>query len=495
MTNTYRLEITVLSPLHIGSGERLGPKSVWVDDGRAWVVDEGALFRKLASSPRLLSQFERFSLDRRRSLKDFLQDAYIDPVAVALYELEHFGGRPNRFYMSHIKAPGRPPRLYIPGSSLKGAIRSALLRATLIQDSAQRQQAARHVRSQIHGSQPNRKRADDALERAVFGQDQHHEWTRLFQIADTQPVAIEKNLQSTEARILSVCNEGTGRLVEKKGRRGQPISLYPEVIRRQIKLHARLTILDELLSPLAAKELGFPMNRSRVGALLEACNCVAEEQIQQEHTFATKTRWKLGELFYSQLKIRLEEAIADGACLLRLGWGAGYDDKTITDLLDDATFREVLDSYRLTVGRPHRSLRNPPLPRPFAPKSRTVALNRQNQWVPLGWVQFQLAPAKVAEEQAHPPVTDPPAPVDPPAEPPPPTIVPGPHTGVVVYYNFDRGRGAILPDGNETELEVRLEQLREGVRFLVKDQKVSFTVVLDDAGIHLEDVKPEGGYV
>lgn len=387
---TYDVKITVLSPLHIGSGERPGRKSRWHDQGRVWIVDQDALFRQLSDSPRLLSRFEQFCLNRHKKLGDFLHSARVDPQTVALYHLPCIGGWPNNYYFSHIKVPGRPPQPYIPGSSLKGAIRSALLRARLIDDARMEKKAAGLVRQQMGGYRPSRKHADDALERTVFGPDQHHEWTRLFQVADTQPISVE-NLWATEVRIRSVRgSEGRYCLEEKKLGRGRPLTLYPEVIRPRSVLQTRLTIQDELLSSSVSGELRFPQEYGDVAQLLKACNRTAKEQFIQEWTFADETNWRIGQGFYGWMTDQLEKAMQSDGCLLRLGWGAGFDDKTMTDLLDDDTFREVLDTYGLTVGRPGRRRSNPPMDKRFAPKSRNVALNRKKQWLPLGWVRLEI---------------------------------------------------------------------------------------------------------
>lgn len=389
----YDVKITTLGPLHIGSGEKPGSKSRWLRDGRIWLVDEGALFQKIADAPHLLNRFEHFSLDKHQSLLGFLNAAHIDPKTVSLYKVRNLGGKPNRYYFSHIKTPGRPPKPYIPGSSLKGALRSALLRARLIEDEGMKERAAELVRQQMWGHHPNSKQADDALERAVFGPDQHHEWTRLFQVADTQPISTG-DLWATDVRILSVRGpEGSYRLEEKTLGGGRPLTLYPEVIRTLADLRTRLVIQDELLSSQASGALRFPQRYGDVAQLLKACNRTAKEQLIQEWTFARDTRWELGQRYYGWMVEQLEKAMQNDACLLRLGWGAGYDDKTVTDLLDDDTFREVLDTYGLTVGRPGRRRNNPPMDKPFAPKSRNVALDSKGRWMPLGWVRMAVSPA------------------------------------------------------------------------------------------------------
>lgn len=393
---TYDLNIKVLSPVHVGTGEQPGRKERWVEDGKVWLVDEEALFRRVSESPTLLHRFERFAVEERASLRRFLKNARIDPQSVALYGLKHFGANPYGYYLTHIKVPGRPPQPYIPGSSLKGAVRSALLRAMLIDDEAKQEEAARLIRMQMQGSaQP--KWADDVLEEKFFGRGhdppnwQNYDWMRLFSFSDTQPIRM-RQLWATEVRILSIVGSGAAmHLEEKTFRRDRLIQLHPEVLRPGTRAKGRLTFNDELLSSLAEEALNFPQERGDVKLLLQECNRVAKEQIIQEWTFADRTKWREGKKFYGWMVDQLEKAIRHDACLLRLGWGSGYDDKTMTDLLDEETFDEVRDSYSLPVGLPGRRRGNGYLPKALSPKSRKVALDHKDRWLPLGWIQLSLA--------------------------------------------------------------------------------------------------------
>jgi len=388
---TYTLQIKVLSPLHVGSGDRPGTKSRWLADGRVWLVDEAALLAQLSGRPHLLDRFERFCLDPRQSLLAFLKRERIDPEAVSLYSVRHLGVTPNNFYLAHIKQPGKPPRPYLPGSSLKGAVRSALLRAELIGDEVLQREAAHLITGPLHGrTRPSRRHADDALEKRVFGKDQHHEWLRLFQFSDSAPIPLSR-LWATEVRILSVQGQDAGVHLEDKKGRGGPVTLHPEVIRPGASFAARLTVLRQLLDPLAGA-LGFANARGSIDSLIRACNRVAAEQIRdQQLPFARKTGWDGGQRFYAGLGRQVVD-LPENECVLRLGWGTGFDDKTITDQLGEETFVEVLDGYRLGVGRPRRDLNRPPLRFPLAPKSRKVALDSKGRWVPLGWIKIAIEP-------------------------------------------------------------------------------------------------------
>lgn len=386
---THDLSIKVLSPVHIGTGDQPGRKERWFQDGKVWLVDEEALFRRVNESPHLLTRFERFAVEERASLWRFFQDTGIEPETVALYGIRRLGGAPYSYYLTHIKVPGRPPGPYIPGSTLKGAMRSALLRSALLEDSEMPERAAALVQEGMGGYNPAARSADDPLEKDVFGRDQHHEWTRLFGFSDTDPVPTNR-LWSSEVRILSMYgSEPTFHFEEKEFPQGRPIVLNPEVLRMGATLQGRLTIYDELLQGPADAELEFPRKGAEVSSLFKACNRVAQEQIEQEWTFARRVNWAEGQKFYGWMVSQLEKAVKMDGCLLRMGWGTGYDDKTVTDLLDDDTFDNVRRTYGLPVGQPGRR-GNTYLPKELSPKSRKVVLDTKGRWLPLGWVMLSL---------------------------------------------------------------------------------------------------------
>jgi cold shock CspA family protein len=75
-------------------------------------------------------------------------------------------------------------------------------------------------------------------------------------------------------------------------------------------------------------------------------------------------------------------------------------------------------------------------------------------------------------------------------EPPPSPPETGQHSGLVTFYSFSEGRGTVLLDGSELQVEIRQGQLR-GVHYLAKDQRVSFSIVQKEGGIELRDIEPE----
>jgi hypothetical protein len=126
--------------------------------------------------------------------------------------------------------------------------------------------------------------------------------------------------------------------------------------------------------------------------------------LQQEHDFYRHhARPELAQWYEKRLS-QMEKADPN-VCILPLGWGSGYDAKTVTDLLSEKTFAEVvrasgkLRAFRNVqgLGRPGNNPSAAWLGVADSPKSRKVVYKNETEALPIGWVALRLEPA---DEQA-----------------------------------------------------------------------------------------------
>ena len=152
--NHYTLKYTPLSPLHIGADESYEPGNYVIDDGTLYEFDTGAVLQALTTNDRteltkivtgkpdtqLLKALQKFFYDRREALKPWAINAIpvLDGVA-KLYNsrvgqtANYEGGGNKVLNKLEIERAAynpitRQPVLF--GSSVKGAIRTAMLNQT-----------------------------------------------------------------------------------------------------------------------------------------------------------------------------------------------------------------------------------------------------------------------------------------------------------------------------------------------------------------------------
>jgi CRISPR type III-A-associated RAMP protein Csm5 len=381
------LHIEIVSPVHIGDGDRISKKSFVSPphEDKAHVISEDKLLAVASQTPQAAANFEKFCLDNNYPLQEFLSTSKINPADISAYSLSKLGEnlKTGREILSFIKT-GLPPQPYIPGASIKGALRSVFLRGMLQEDSGAKETAIQKIQEMFDVGKD--KQADNALENWFFCNDnkdaQHYDWSRLLQIGDTRLGKLSQ-LRLAQVEIFSTV---FGNQLQSKG-----FKLSPEVFTPETRLTAQFAINQYLTTKVANKELNFKNEFNRVISFPRICNLVAKKQIEQEIAFFKKHNQHQLVEWYEKLEARQKQLEKkEFECLLRLGWGAGYDDKTVSDLLDEdedeTVFDQIRNIYSLPVGKPHNGKR---LPKLDSPKSRKLVVIEQNgnlELLPLGWI-------------------------------------------------------------------------------------------------------------
>ena len=134
-SNNFKIRITTLTPVCIGSGEELSPYSDYIiDKGYVYVVDKITLQDKIAQNDAWMETYiEGIScgMENNRSrfnLKDFIENTLrmdIENISIVKYELKTAGQQQKLPVKCMLKTPFG--EAFIPGSSLKGAIKTAIM--------------------------------------------------------------------------------------------------------------------------------------------------------------------------------------------------------------------------------------------------------------------------------------------------------------------------------------------------------------------------------
>jgi CRISPR-associated protein Csm5 len=382
MTETLRtaaVNLTALSPLYVGAGDEycLSPYTDFIQDGRDLVyIDERKLHEFLAEKPELVEEFVsgiREGYDNNRSsfsLAGFLavhlgnKRRDIEKRRVAI-EGEIGKNQVRRF----IASSGRP---YIPGSSIKGAVRTAVLLDWLSSTRKGRQQL-----DEIRTFVEKRSRRDlhqTAIDRACFGSISRDAF-RLLRISDTEPIESSAVCVSEIKRVALYPPSGTGRQnVNWKS----DIPQWSETLRPG----TRTTFTVALMKP--RDRTGFPfLDEQKLARLFASINSFSRESCQRE---LDELEERPGEFdrfhaFYEQLETQID-SLRDNEAVMRLGGGKTWFDNSIGLAIDNEEFGEesLFEAYLslLKIGNS-----------PF-PSTRSVAMSNGRPDHPLGWVKLSF---------------------------------------------------------------------------------------------------------
>ncbi len=367
--STYRLQVEILTPLHIGTGEELRHRFEYVvHQNKTWRLDVDRILESRYEEWQKLTQRAGKMVTPAQLLRetDFQQHPEFFRYVLAGMP------RSEKTYAALrecIKDPWDRP--YIPGSSLKGAIRTALAWAGW-------EEAGIRLTRQSIGRRA--KFAAQPLEKRLFGPNPNRDLLRALQISDLHgPKKAGERLAVLNAQV-----------VTRDGLQA-PIPLEAVV---GATFEGTLKVDDYLFSRHAQK-LGFRdrqhwltaeflprlrrYSRARMEALADRFAFYARHNIPGAADLVT---------FYQRL---LTMRLPDNAVFLTVGWGTGWDGKTFWTHLqrDQGLFENLVRQYRLQR-RPRGA--PPRKPGDVFPSSRRVAVRGGKIVAPFGWVLLRLYP-------------------------------------------------------------------------------------------------------
>lgn len=395
------LEIETISPLHIGSGEKWNRRLDIIQEGaKVYIINHEKIHKKAETNVllqnELISLYEseeghiRDVLNRHHlSVNNFAQRSGTQSYCIPSFRLS------TREILCFIKAVDN--LVFIPGSSIKGGIRSALLRSHLL-DHEKRQNYQSRVKSLLNKmkieikSKPQdrdkiqkdyKRKISDFIETSFFGSDQHRDLLRCIQFADSKPKDVS-SVCIKEVKVLSVSNNG---LQIKRTRQGRDMIINAEAVEAKKTFESTVTINQYLLlKEPAVEELNFSIKKNLILRFFKYCQNASFQLIKQEiEFFETFKQNRLREWYEKNL---LNHKLKDNQCLLHLGWGSGFDTKTISNLFEE----EVLNGLRwaFNLGKfikdqtGKRKMINP------FPKSRKIIFENNQPNEPLGWVKLTV---------------------------------------------------------------------------------------------------------
>lgn len=377
MKQKYLLQ--TITPVHIGSGEVLNHIDGCYDNSRWYHIDlDKVLTHPSTDINALTSEMSR----REFRWQTYLSRHNLDPAELSNYSLICTQSPETTDIREAIKSVGYRP--YIPGSTIKGALRTALL-SDLInnEDNAKlKKDSTEHLLREINkGPRAYRRNETPAkrIEEMAFGKDPNHDLLRALQISDTAPLKSDALAIET---AWTVSPNQNNELVQKNHN-------GVEVIQGVKDLTFTLKIDDLLFREREKKRLKFSeLQENTLQEMADVCKFETQLLMQDEqHYFNEYNFTEIADL-YDKL-IETNKKLPDGVFMLQIGWGTGYLSNTVGSLFteeDDAPIdmMDLRERFRLGESRSQRGRYDP---RGF-PKTRRIIYRRENPIAPLGWVKI-----------------------------------------------------------------------------------------------------------
>lgn len=335
---TYTVE--VLTPTHIGIGEKLREREYFVSSGKLYTID----IKEFLSS-----------ISERGDLENFIKtipDVKWDTSKESLYKYIIPCDYNPQEILTHIKSIYHEP--YMTGSSIKGAIRTCLLQELL--DSKERinfsKEKLKKAFKQLSGQERKKifiQISSDIggdIERSLFGGKNGYSSLRALQISDTTSIP-SSSLQISEIRVMSANL--------KNGVAWKKFKLYIETIKpsqeEEKRLEGTIKIDNYLLqdTPVMSERLGYTEQKDIIKNFSHLCRKYSNEKIKKEIKFFRDCDQNEISVYYKKLEdLKLEE----NQFLLQIGWGTGFESKTVTH-----TFSDEMENIRRYFNLGKRKIR------------------------------------------------------------------------------------------------------------------------------------------
>lgn len=369
---TYSLRVEVLSPIHIGCGRMLKRDLDYVvQRGRTYRLNEQAVFDEYW--PEDLSKQNQMLGLKPADMLGNVDLAKSDRLVLYSYEGVPAMGEVNE----HIKDVYG--RAYIPGSSLKGALRTLLMR-TMIE--GVKQQAL--TRADIgdpprEAGRPDRaaKAAAEKLERRYAGPDPNHSLFRGLHVSDTSAV------EPAQLRL---------RRIQMR----PELDIDVEAIAIGTTLDATLRI-DRYTLLTLGETLGFEPTLARtVVAFGRAANFTAATRVERELQYHFARNESQAANFYGALRSMLKEPDFDKrAFLLQVGFATGWAAKTLLGgvPVENPLIAQVVNEFELNKGGKRGRSRDEVAemqPGDAFPKARHLAHVNGAPALPMGWLKVSF---------------------------------------------------------------------------------------------------------
>jgi CRISPR-associated protein Csm5 len=338
-----KYQVTVLTPTLVGDGGKLSPIDYMVWRDQVNVLDQPRIFKLLSKGPRLdgyLTQLQRATKLDFASWGGFAQNyadrriPFEDVSCTPQWERAPLDSLSIPTFAAAENGP------FLPGSALKGALRTGFVFANPSDRSTSDKMRVVSVADSSHGSRETFK---------VY-------MMRVAKLIAKGPSNYALGWKSDAPGFAEMAAPGT----TFEGIWRENAFLNGEEVRKTLRWNSPVT---------------------REG-LFEAANLYAEKQLDLHAQYAAWTGLEGLAASVAELQQKLAIARNEGRCLLDIGWGGGFVSKSSAIGLPDEEYRRVLGALPYY----ERAIKTG---MPFPKTRRIVFLKNKPATLP-GWVELQV---------------------------------------------------------------------------------------------------------
>jgi len=339
-----KYQVTVLTPTLVGDGSKLSPIDYMVWRDQVNVLDQPRIFKLLSKGPRLdgyLAQLQRATKLDFASWGGFAQN-YADrriPFEDASCTPQWDRAPLDSLSIPTFAATKSGP--FLPGSALKGALRTGFVFANGSDRSASEKMRVVSVADSGNRSRETFK---------VY-------MLRVAKLVSKSGAQYSLGWKSDAPGFAEMADPGT----TFEGSWSENSFLNGEDVRKTLRWNS-------------------PVTRER---LFEASNLYAEKQLQLHAQYALWTGLSDLGMSVAGLQEKLATARNEGRCLLAIGWGGGFTSKSSAIALPDEEFRKTLGALPYY----ERAIKSG---MPFPKTRRVVFLKNKPATLP-GWVELAVS--------------------------------------------------------------------------------------------------------
>ena len=380
-----KYRVTVVTPTLVGDGTKLSPIDYMVWRDQVNVLDQTRIFRLLSKGPRLEEYLTQL---RRATTLDFASwGGFAQNFAGRRIPFEdasctpHWNNAPvESLHIPAFASNGAGP--FLPGAALKGALRTASVFAHA------KPAAIRDIANQLTGERTPRRPAEHFEQQTVGsgGSDR----MRVVSITDSAHTSRDA-FRVYMLRLSTLVAKGPeqyslgwkqgGRTAD--GRRPDDSTpSFAEMAAPGVVFEGDWRENAFLNGEEVRKSLRWnkPVTHE---TLFDAANQYAAKQLELHARYAEWTGLEALHGSVSDLQKRLDAARSNGACLLAIGWGAGFLSKSAAIGMDEAEHRKVLGMMPFYARAIKSGL-------PFPKTRRVVFLKNKPAALP-GWVELSVS--------------------------------------------------------------------------------------------------------